>query len=96
MFQLACELEKKLLGLPKDEHLPLMQYCHALVIKALTRIFFGDYFKDEGNILKFRHSFEIVSLQRIHSSNGCLALTTCYSVTYRMIFIELGWLWFLY
>ncbi|XP_071805028.1 cytochrome P450 20A1-like [Asterias amurensis] len=71
--ELACELEKKLLGLPKDEHLPLMQYCHALVIKALTRIFFGDYFKDEGNILKFRHSFEICWSEMETSLTQCPA-----------------------
>ncbi|XP_038078617.1 cytochrome P450 20A1-like [Patiria miniata] len=57
--EVANELVKKLSSVPKDEHLPLIQYCHAIVIKGLTQTSFGDYFKDDANILKFRHSYEI-------------------------------------
>ncbi|XP_022102314.1 cytochrome P450 20A1-like [Acanthaster planci] len=57
--ELANELVKKLSGVPKDEHLPLVENCHAIVIKGLTQTSFGDYFKDDANIRKFCHSYGI-------------------------------------
>ncbi|XP_071803618.1 cytochrome P450 20A1-like [Asterias amurensis] len=55
--ELAGELVQKLLTIPKDEHVSLMQHCHALVITALTRTSFGDFFKSEELINKFRQAY---------------------------------------
>ncbi|XP_071803251.1 cytochrome P450 20A1-like [Asterias amurensis] len=55
--ELARELVQKLLAIPKDEHVSLMQHCHIIVIKALTRTSFGNYFDSEEIVNTFRQAY---------------------------------------
>ncbi len=63
---MSRELVQKLLSIPKDEHVSMMSYCHALVVKALTRTSFGDYFKTEEVINQFRQSYNDVSFPEMY------------------------------
>ncbi|XP_038078202.1 cytochrome P450 20A1-like [Patiria miniata] len=54
----ANDLVRQLASLPGDEHLPVIKHCNAVAIKGLMQTSFGDYFRDDANITKFRHAYE--------------------------------------
>ncbi|XP_067944121.1 cytochrome P450 20A1-like [Watersipora subatra] len=43
-----------------EEHIPLSLNCSAIVMKALTRFAFGDYFKNETALNNFRKDYDLV------------------------------------
>ena len=61
-MQSVDELSAKLSTVAKEEHIPLRQYMFALAIKSISRISFGDYFKDDQKILELNRNYDIVSL----------------------------------
>ncbi|XP_072027850.1 cytochrome P450 20A1-like [Amphiura filiformis] len=65
--ELVSELVTKMKTLPKDEHIPLQQYCTALVLKGITITSFGDYFKDDKACLSFRKNYDICWHEMEHS-----------------------------
>ena len=44
-----------------EEHIPLSLNSSAIVMRALTRFAFGDYFKDEEQLNSFRKDYDHVS-----------------------------------
>jgi len=47
--------------LPPGEHIAISEQLMIVVLRALTRFAFGDYFKDDAAMLEFKRDYEVVS-----------------------------------
>ena len=61
-----------------EEHIPLSQHLQALALKVFIVTVFGDYFKDDKDIIELRRNFDIVSRRFVRPYerfNSCIVNT---------------------
>ena len=68
-FQNTDELCKKLASKAREEHIPLTEYMFALAIKNIAIATMGLYFKDDKEVLRLRHNYDVV--RSIFEVAGC-------------------------
>lgn len=56
--KISKELVKKWASLPEDQHIPLTQHLKGFATKAVCRMLFGDYFKDDAKVIKLHKAWE--------------------------------------